>query len=485
MKKIGILFGQENTFPWAFIERVNEKKIKGVMAEAVSIDKVMQGEATEYAVIIDRISQDVPFYRAYLKNAAISGAAVINNPFWWSADEKFFNNALAVKIGVPVPNTVILPSKAMPNDTNANSFRNLKYPLDWEGIFKYVGFPAYMKPYDGGGWKSVYKVENMEDFFDKYSETGQLVMMLQSEVVFDQYYRCYCLGGKHVHIMPYEPRNPHHLRYTASWEESPETLAKIHEYVLKLCRGLGYDFNTVEFGVSNGVPYAIDFCNPAPDADVHSVGQENFDWIVENAANFAIEKALAHKEGKDNLTWGSFMKYAVNGANMMPSVSDVKYSAPKIEKAAATPKAEKVVAPKAPAKPKAEKKAAAPKAEKVQKVAVPKAPAKPKAEKKAATPKAEKVAAAPKVVASTKDDLKRIEGVGPKIEELLNAANILTFKDLAATKADKVKTILEGAGKRFQMHDPTSWASQSQLAATGKWDELKKLQDELNGGKKK
>jgi predicted flap endonuclease-1-like 5' DNA nuclease len=496
MKKIGILFGQENTFPWAFIERVNEKRIKGVIAEAVSIDKVMQGEATEYAVIIDRISQDVPFYRAYLKNAAISGAAVINNPFWWSADEKFFNNALAVKIGVPVPNTVILPSKAMPNDTNANSFRNLKYPLDWEGIFKYVGFPAYMKPYDGGGWKSVYKVENMEDFFDKYSETGQLVMMLQSEVVFDQYYRCYCLGGKHVHIMPYEPRNPHHLRYTASWEESPEILAKIHEYVLKLCRGLGYDFNTVEFGVSNGVPYAIDFCNPAPDADVHSVGQENFDWIVENAANFAIEKALAHKDGQDNLTWGSFMKYAVNGTKMMPSVSDVKYSAPKAEKV------QKVVAVKAAAAPKAEKKVAAPKVEKVKKVAVAKAPAKPKAEKKAAAPKVEKVqkvavakasakpkaekkATAPKAVASKKDDLKRIEGVGPKIEELLNAANILTFKDLAAAKADKVKAILEGAGKRFQMHDPTSWATQSQLAANGKWDELKKLQDELNGGKKK
>jgi predicted flap endonuclease-1-like 5' DNA nuclease len=88
-------------------------------------------------------------------------------------------------------------------------------------------------------------------------------------------------------------------------------------------------------------------------------------------------------------------------------------------------------------------------------------------------------------VASTKDDLKRIEGIGPKIEELLNAANILTFKDLAAAKADNVKEILLGGGKRFQMHDPTSWAGQSQLAASGKWDELKKLQDELNGGKKK
>ena len=111
MKKIGILFGKERSFPEAFIERVNSKNIDGITAEPVYIDKVMQGEASGYAVIIDRISQDVPFYRAYLKNAALCGTAVINNPFWWSADEKFFNNCLATKIDVPVPKTVILPSK--------------------------------------------------------------------------------------------------------------------------------------------------------------------------------------------------------------------------------------------------------------------------------------------------------------------------------------------------------------------------------------
>ena len=110
MKKIGMLFGKERSFPDAFVERVNSKAVPGIVAEAVRIDKVMQGEQTEYAVIFDRISQDVPFYRAYLKNAALCGTAVINNPFWWSADEKFFNNCLATKIGVPVPKTVILPS---------------------------------------------------------------------------------------------------------------------------------------------------------------------------------------------------------------------------------------------------------------------------------------------------------------------------------------------------------------------------------------
>ena len=308
MKKIGILFGQENTFPWAFIDRVNEKNIKGIQAEAVTVDMVQQAAPTEYAVIIDRISQDVPFYRAYLKNAALAGTAVINNPFWWSADEKFFNNALAEQIGVAVPKTVILPTHMRPDDTDENSFRNMQFPLSWDSIFDYVGFPAYMKPHDGGGWKSVYRVDNPEDLWAKHAETGQLVMMLQEEIQFTEYFRCYALGGNNIHIMQYEPRNPHHLRYV---KDAPPVAAKllkeVEEGCIKLNQALGYDFNTVEFAVRDGVPYAIDFCNPAPDADIHSVGQENFDWIVENAANLAIEKAKAHKDGQMNLTWGSFI----------------------------------------------------------------------------------------------------------------------------------------------------------------------------------
>jgi len=308
MKKIGVLFGKERSFPEAFIERVNSKNISGIVAEPVRIDKVMQGESSGYSVIIDRISQDVPFYRAFLKNAAISGTAVINNPFWWSADEKFFNNALATKIDVPVPKTVILPSRDLPDDTSEESFSNLAYPLDWKGIFDYVGFPAYMKPFAGGGWKNVYRLESMDDFFQKHTETGQLVMLLQEEIVFDQYYRCYCIGGKHVRIMPYEPRNPHHLRYVAEFSPSKELLAQMTEIVLRINHYLGYDFNTVELALRNGIPYAIDFCNPAPDAEVKSVGQENFDWVVETAANYAIERAQEQKEGMDNLTWGEYVK---------------------------------------------------------------------------------------------------------------------------------------------------------------------------------
>ena len=309
---IGILHGKERSFPEAFVKRVNEKKIAGIHAEQVKIEKVKQGEASGYDVIIDRISQDVPFYRAYLKNAAISGTAVINNPFWWSADEKFFNNALATKIGVPVPKTVILPSRELPDDTSSESFANLSYPLDWKGMFDYVGFPAYMKPFAGGGWKNVYRLNSIDDFFEKHAETGQLVMLLQEEIVFEEYYRCYCIGRKHVRIMPYEPRNPHHLRYVAAFQPSAELLKRMEDIVLKINNFLGYDFNTVELAVKDGVPYAIDFCNPAPDADLQSVGAENFEWVVETAANYAIETALSLNEGSDNLSWGEYISRSIS-----------------------------------------------------------------------------------------------------------------------------------------------------------------------------
>ena len=309
MKKIGILFGQENTFPPAFVERVNSKKEKGITAEFVKIDKVVQGESSGYDVIIDRISQDVPFYRAFLKNAALNGTAVINNPFWWSADEKFFNNALMTKLDVPVPKTVLLPSNQHPDDTNANSFRNLEYPLNWEAMFSYVGFPAYFKPFAGGGWKNVYRLESPDDFFKAYNETGQLVMMLQEEIQFTEYFRCYALDRKDFHIMRYDPKQPHHLRYVRNPQPIDKTLMdKLMKSLTTISNALGYDFNTIELAVRDGIAFAIDFCNPAPDAEKTSVGDENFNWIVEAAANMAIRRAKVHKVGQNNLTWGTFIK---------------------------------------------------------------------------------------------------------------------------------------------------------------------------------
>src|SRR5947208_7243170 len=313
MKKIGILFGMEASFPPAFVERVNQKTGgKDIVAEFVRMYKVIQGDLCGYDVVIDRISQDVPFYRAWLKNAALTGTAVVNNPFWWSADEKFFNNALATKIGVAVPKTVLLPSNQPPPDTNDNSFRNLAYPMNWEEIFAYIGWPAFFKPFAGGGWKNVYRLHNSDEFFRAYNETGQLVMMWHEEVKLDMYFRCYRIDQRHVRIMPYEPRHPYHLRYQTEWQAPPDILQKVEEGVLKLNEYLGYDLHTVEFSSRDGVPAASTFCNPAPDAEAANVGQANFEWVVEAVSEMAIRKAREHKAGCDNLSWGKFMQAAVD-----------------------------------------------------------------------------------------------------------------------------------------------------------------------------
>ena len=282
--------------------------MEGVTAEFLKVGGVKMAHPSGYRVIIDRISQDISFYRAYLKNAVLGGTIVINNPFWWSADDKFFNYALASRIGVAVPRTVILPHKQFPPDTNEQSMRNLVYPLNWDEIFSYVGFPAFLKPFSGGGWKHVYKVHSPEELFAAYDQTGDLCMTLQQAIEFDEYFRCYVVGQRKVHVMRYEPRNPHHLRYLQN--PSPIEPAKHERLVgdaLKLCQALGYDLNTVELAVQDGIPYAIDFLNPAPDADYYSVGSENFTWIVNEMAEFAVRKALSDEHPLREYRWASFL----------------------------------------------------------------------------------------------------------------------------------------------------------------------------------
>ncbi len=308
VKKIGVLFGMENTFPPALVERINASSIEHLSAEFVKVGGVKMAVPSGYAVIIDRISHDIPFYRAYLKNAVLTGTTVINNPFWWSADDKFFNYSLATKLGVAIPATVVLPHKQHPPDTTEQSMRNLVFPLNWEEIFDYIGFPAFLKPHSGGGWKHVYKVHSPEEFFHRYNQTGDLCMTLQRGVEFQNYFRCYVIGQEKVHIMRYDPKAPHHERYVKGNPPAPAELQeRMTRDALTLCRALGYDLNTVEFAVEDGVPYAIDFMNPAPDADVNSVGRENFEWVVGAVAELAIQKALSSERSTGELHWANFL----------------------------------------------------------------------------------------------------------------------------------------------------------------------------------
>ncbi len=304
--KVGLLVGREGTFPQAFIDRVNGRDA-GVIAEMVELSGSKMDEPCEYKVIVDRISHEVPYYRSYLKNAVLQGTIVINNPFWWTADDKYVESTIAHRLGVAHPKTVVLPNKSYVQGIVDASLRNMKYPLPWEELLEYTGTPAFLKPAVGGGWKNVFKVHSVQELLEAYDQTGELTMVLQEGIEFDRYVRCFCLGRKHVLLMHYDPgerryhQDPNYL--------SPELAKRVENDCLKLCEALGYDMNTIEFAVRDGIPYAIDFLNPAPDFDYWSLGEYHFNWVLDTMSDVVIEYATGKvKPQSVEYRWDNLLK---------------------------------------------------------------------------------------------------------------------------------------------------------------------------------
>ena len=294
MKKVGLLCGREFSFPPAFIERVKTLGAKdGVTAEFVKLGGTRMDEPAKYRVIVDRISHEVEYYRGYLKHAVLQGSYVINNPFWWTADDKYFNYSVAAKLGVAIPKTVLLPQKGYPKDVdiNAESLHNLEYPIDWDGLLDYVGRPAILKPYSGGGWKHVYKVHTKEELWAAYDQTSPYCMTLQEFINFTQYVRCFTFGKTDILPVHYDPKD---RRYIVDHEYLS---AEIGERVVKDAQtinlALGYEMNTIEFAIQDGVPYAIDFLNPAPDFERDRITAFYFEQVVDKMARLAIDRALS------------------------------------------------------------------------------------------------------------------------------------------------------------------------------------------------
>lgn len=291
--KIGLLCGREYAFPPAFLERVNQSgRRHGISAEFVKLTGTRMGEPPEYRVIVDRISHEVEYYRAYLKHAVLGGAYVINNPFWWTADDKFFNYAVASRLGLAIPKTVLLPQKSYPPefDLTSESLHNLGYPIDWDALLDHVGRPAILKPYSGGGWKHVYKVHTREELLAAYERTGPYCMTLQEFIDFEQYVRCFTFGKTDIVPVAYDPRERRYLVDHAYL--SAELGARVVRDAQTINAALGYEMNTIEFAIKDGVPYAIDFLNPAPDFERDRITPFYFEMVLEKMTALVIDRAL-------------------------------------------------------------------------------------------------------------------------------------------------------------------------------------------------
>ena len=304
MLKVGLLVGREWSFPPALIGEV-ARRDAGVTVEYVTLGGTAMDEHVPYAVIVDRISHEIGYYRTYLKHAALEGVTIVNNPFMWSADDKLFDASLATKLGVASPKTIALPNKDyVAGIAHDESLRNLQYPLDWRAIVDHIGMPCILKDAHGGGWKEVYVCRTMDELIDNYNTSGLLTMIVQEFIEWEQFVRCMSLGQRDVLCMKYDPKNRCYVPETDHL--GPDLESRIKRDSLTLMRALGYDMCSLEFAVRDGIPYAIDFMNPAPDMDINSLTPHYFEWVLNGMADLVIRLAKENAPKRD-ISVGEFL----------------------------------------------------------------------------------------------------------------------------------------------------------------------------------
>jgi glutathione synthase/RimK-type ligase-like ATP-grasp enzyme len=308
-RRVGLLVGRERSFPEALIAEVARRE-RNVVCEYATFDAPRADVALPYDVLVDRISHEVVCYQPFLKLAALYGTRVVNSPFWRIADDKFFNAGLASRLGVAVPKTVLLPQKAYPEDvTSASLEKNMRY-VDWNALVEQLGFPMYLKPHWGGGFKDVVRVETQSELMAAYDRSQRTTLIAQEAIAWQRYVRCIVIGQRDVRVALWDPRLSHAERYTRAHETMPPLDAGLTERVtrdaLTITSALGYDMNTVELAIAGDVPYAIDFMNSAPDFDVASLGDAHFAWVVQRMAELVID--LADQPRPKHHRWDALLR---------------------------------------------------------------------------------------------------------------------------------------------------------------------------------
>jgi hypothetical protein len=254
------------------------------------------------------VSHEVPYYRTFLKTALLAGTVVVNNPFWWEVDDRFFGATLATWLGIPHPRTVALPSHSY-KESVRHSLSNLVYPIPWEEHVNYLGgFPLVLRPVWDSDRPMTYHVNSLEELWRCYNQTGTACMMIQEDCTWEKYVRAFCIGQEHVVVMRCDPKANAGNRYAydvAYLDEAQHE--EVVGYALRLSQALGYDINALEFGLHEGVWYATDFANPVPDFEVNSITPDYFEWVVKTMADFAIELTRSRRSPMREFSWSKVM----------------------------------------------------------------------------------------------------------------------------------------------------------------------------------
>lgn len=319
-RKIGLSLGADICWPICYEEIVKRLKLAvpwqgdtvGVEVERVSIEPFDLRQPCNYDVVIDRLTHWYHTSREWIKKSILMDALyVFNNPWSVQSMEKQTTYCAMMHLGMPIPETVLVPPKSYePLPDLQPTLRRYAKLFDLGEVGAQLGYPMFMKPYDGGGWKGVSRIDNEQQLRARYEESGKLVMHLQKAVdPFDLFIRCIGFGPQ-TKIVKYDPSAPLHDRYTMERHfVDKEQADLIRDTTLTINAFFGWDFNSCEALRKDGVWYPIDFANPCPDSQVTSL-HYHFPWLVKSYVKWSIFCAVTKRPMRKTLDWDPFYEVA-------------------------------------------------------------------------------------------------------------------------------------------------------------------------------
>lgn len=282
--KIGLMVGREWSFPPALEDEVRRQD-SDLQVEYIKLATPRTTDTLEHAVILDRISHAVPFYRSYLKHAALRGVRVINDPFVEATDDRFLAATVADQLGIQTPRTVVLPHREYADGIiHEESLRNLDYPLDWQAVLDHVGAPCILKDAHGSG-DPICVCHSVEELLEKYNASGERLLIVQQSIAWEKFVRCFVIGDE-VLALRFEPREG---RYAVDHEHlTPALGERLVSDSLRVTRGLGYEINAVDWAIQGEEPYAVELVNPVPDIDIYALTSHYFERVVSETARLLV-----------------------------------------------------------------------------------------------------------------------------------------------------------------------------------------------------
>jgi hypothetical protein len=328
-KRIGLSLGADICWPIAFTEILKRLDLAipagadtvRFEVERMTIDPFPLREPKRYDLVIDRLTHWYHTRREWIKKAVMmDDVYVFNNPWSVQSMEKSTSYAVMMRLGFPIPDTWLVPPHSYePIEDLEVTLRSYARHFDLGAICRELGYPMFMKPYDGGGWRAVSRLEDESALREAYERSGKLVMLLQAAVdPFDRFVRCIGLGPQ-THVVLYDAKAPLHDRYTVAHDFlSPEERQLIDSTTLIINAFFRWDFNSCELLHRQGTWHPIDFANPCPDSQVTSL-HYHFPWLIKANIRWAVFSATVGRKLQP-LEWDRFFDAVEDGMTLQERI---------------------------------------------------------------------------------------------------------------------------------------------------------------------